>query len=225
MACVDQVCAGGGRPVLQREHSDPPLGDRGDHCLNRLAASVEGVAKVAPVRTVAAPIVHPADSAPGSEGESAAASDEVPAGTATWAAMAASRESSPGARHRKRVPATTARERARRRILLGRCGPCSRAHGLPETHQRRKEQGSTVDKIGVKSFCPEFAQGFHVRKQAAREGMPGVLRRAAESRNLRRYGDPLGPTYEQLIAKYGTGEAVIAAAGRTSSFWNSFFLL
>lgn len=62
-------------------------------------------------------------------------------------------------------------------------------------------------------------------KAEAREGMPGVLRRAAERRNIAKYGDPLGPTYDQLKAKYGSDAAIIAAAGRTDPFWNGILLI
>ena len=61
-------------------------------------------------------------------------------------------------------------------------------------------------------------------KDEARQQMPTLLRLIPQARNYLRYGNTLGPTYEELLAKYGSDEAVIAAAGRTSSFWNGFLL-
>jgi hypothetical protein len=70
------------------------------------------------------------------------------------------------------------------------------------------------------------AQAVALRNAAkieARGDMPSLLRRLAELRNTAKYGNPVGPTVEQLLAKYGSDRAVIDAAGRTSSFWNDFF--
>jgi len=42
---------------------------------------------------------------------------------------------------------------------------------------------------------------------------------AMEARNLARYGNKIGPTADQLFAKYGSWDAVISAATRTAGFF------
>lgn len=41
--------------------------------------------------------------------------------------------------------------------------------------------------------------------------------RVLEERNQAKYGNPLGPTADQLYAKYGSWQEVIAASTRTST--------
>lgn len=53
-------------------------------------------------------------------------------------------------------------------------------------------------------------------KVRARALMSDSDREQLEARNLELYGDRIGPSYEQLLAKYGSPEAVIEAAVRTN---------
>jgi hypothetical protein len=47
--------------------------------------------------------------------------------------------------------------------------------------------------------------------------MPGPLRRLAEWRNTREYGNPVAPTYDQLISRPGaTNERIIERSGATN---------
>jgi hypothetical protein len=53
-------------------------------------------------------------------------------------------------------------------------------------------------------------------KEITRAGMSPEEVRLLEARNTAKYGNPLGPTADQLHARYGSWEAVTAAATRTS---------
>ncbi|EST36421.1 hypothetical protein [Streptomyces roseochromogenus] len=53
-------------------------------------------------------------------------------------------------------------------------------------------------------------------KEITRAGMTPEEVRLLEERNLAKYGNPLGPTADQLHAKYGSWEKVADAATRTS---------
>ncbi|QDY81101.1 hypothetical protein FQU76_17495 [Streptomyces qinzhouensis] len=53
-------------------------------------------------------------------------------------------------------------------------------------------------------------------KEITRAGMSPEEVQRLEARNIAKYGNPLGPTADQLYAKYGSWEAVTAAATRTS---------
>ncbi|MFJ6572141.1 hypothetical protein ACIQNU_32530 [Streptomyces sp. NPDC091292] len=53
-------------------------------------------------------------------------------------------------------------------------------------------------------------------KEITRAGMSADEVRQLEARNIAKYGNPLGPTADQLYAKYGTWEQVADAATRTS---------
>ncbi|MEU5160265.1 hypothetical protein AB0G74_11735 [Streptomyces sp. NPDC020875] len=53
-------------------------------------------------------------------------------------------------------------------------------------------------------------------KEITRAGMSPEEVRRLEERNIAKYGNPLGPTADQLYAKYGSWAAVTAAATRTS---------
>lgn len=58
-------------------------------------------------------------------------------------------------------------------------------------------------------------------KLEARQKMPGPLNKWAEWRNTRRYGNPVGPTYEGLISRPGaTDIGIIQRAGNTSGWIN-----
>jgi hypothetical protein len=54
-------------------------------------------------------------------------------------------------------------------------------------------------------------------KDITRAGMTPEQVRRLEERNVAKYGNPLGPTADQLYAKYGSWEAVAEAATRTSA--------
>lgn len=51
-------------------------------------------------------------------------------------------------------------------------------------------------------------------KRAVRADDPAAVQQWAERRNQKRYGNPVGPTPEQQLAKYGSWPAVIEAACR-----------
>ena len=57
-------------------------------------------------------------------------------------------------------------------------------------------------------------------KATAREGMPGPLRSWAEWRNTRRYGDPIGPSYDYFVGQGKLPEQIVGGAGRTSDWIN-----
>ncbi|MGW0905179.1 hypothetical protein [Streptomyces sp. NPDC002853] len=54
-------------------------------------------------------------------------------------------------------------------------------------------------------------------KDITRAGMTPEAVEALEQRNMKKYGNPLGPTAGQQFAKYGSWAAVIGAATRTSA--------
>ncbi|MEV0522623.1 hypothetical protein AB0I66_04310 [Streptomyces sp. NPDC050439] len=54
-------------------------------------------------------------------------------------------------------------------------------------------------------------------KDITRAGMTPEAVEALEQRNMKKYGNPLGPTADQQFAKYGSWAAVIKAATRTSA--------
>lgn len=54
-------------------------------------------------------------------------------------------------------------------------------------------------------------------KDITRAGMSPEAVQALEQRNMEKYGNPLGPTADQLFAKYGSWAKVIEAATRTSA--------
>ncbi|MFM9370764.1 hypothetical protein [Streptomyces sp. Da 82-17] len=54
-------------------------------------------------------------------------------------------------------------------------------------------------------------------KDIARAGMTPAQVAALEQRNREKYGNPLGPTADQLYAKHGSWEKVVESAGRTSA--------
>ena len=52
-------------------------------------------------------------------------------------------------------------------------------------------------------------------KADARQRSDPAIKTIIEARCLKRYGNALGPTADQMFLKYGSWEAVIAAAART----------
>lgn len=55
-------------------------------------------------------------------------------------------------------------------------------------------------------------------KRQFREGVPLPLLQIIEQRNSQKYGNPLGPTAEVLLLKYGSWRGVIGAACRHADF-------
>lgn len=51
--------------------------------------------------------------------------------------------------------------------------------------------------------------------------MSTPLRRWAERRNMARYGDPIGPTYEYYVGQGKLPEQIIAGSGRTANWINT----
>ena len=51
-----------------------------------------------------------------------------------------------------------------------------------------------------------------------REDVDVIVLRAIEARNMRKYGNPIGPDADSLFRKYGTWEEVIAACARHAVF-------
>ncbi|MER5299554.1 hypothetical protein ABT039_08825 [Streptomyces lasiicapitis] len=54
-------------------------------------------------------------------------------------------------------------------------------------------------------------------KDITRAGMSPEAVKELEARNMKKYGNPLGPTADQQFARYGSWAAVIAAATRSSA--------
>ncbi|AZM57180.1 hypothetical protein DMA15_35325 [Streptomyces sp. WAC 01529] len=54
-------------------------------------------------------------------------------------------------------------------------------------------------------------------KDITRAGMSPEAVEALEARNMKKYGNPLGPTADQQFAKYGSWAAVIEASTRSSA--------
>ncbi|MDJ1131281.1 hypothetical protein [Streptomyces iconiensis] len=67
-----------------------------------------------------------------------------------------------------------------------------------------------------KAIARRLVQMRNDAKDVTRAGMSPEQVRRLEERNVAKYGNPLGPTADQLHAKYGSWEAVSAAALRTS---------
>ncbi|MFX1562422.1 MAG: SpvB/TcaC N-terminal domain-containing protein, partial [Promethearchaeota archaeon] len=57
-------------------------------------------------------------------------------------------------------------------------------------------------------------------EKAAREKTPAPIRKKMETRNIKRYGDPLGPSLEEL-SKKKTPMEIVESAGKTSKRWNT----
>jgi Domain of unknown function (DUF4157) len=58
-------------------------------------------------------------------------------------------------------------------------------------------------------------------KVAVRAKGPAIFEELAEFRNQGKYGNSVGPTYENLLAKAGSDEAIIAGVQKTSSGFNA----
>lgn len=90
-----------------------------------------------------------------------------------------------------------------------------RYHGLLEdmrrTEARMRAAGASDEEIARKLVGMR-----NQAKEITRAGMSAEEVRVLEERNQAKYGNPLGPTADQLHSRYGSWPAVIAASTRTS---------
>ncbi|MFF5974856.1 hypothetical protein ACFY7C_25435 [Streptomyces sp. NPDC012769] len=90
-----------------------------------------------------------------------------------------------------------------------------RYHGLLEDMHRTEADmraaGATEEEI-----ARELVDMRNQAKEITRAGMTREEVRVLEERNIAKYGNPLGPTADQLHAKYGSWEKVTDASMRTS---------
>ncbi|MFJ3439383.1 hypothetical protein ACIPMU_38420 [Streptomyces cyaneofuscatus] len=90
-----------------------------------------------------------------------------------------------------------------------------RYHGLLEdmhrTEANMRESGASEEEI-----ARELVDMRNQAKEITRAGMTPEEVRILEDRNMAKYGNPLGPTADQLYAKYGSWEKVTDASMRTS---------
>ncbi|WP_051716503.1 hypothetical protein [Streptomyces sp. NRRL F-5727] len=90
-----------------------------------------------------------------------------------------------------------------------------RYHGLLEdmrsTEARMREAGASDEEI-----AREMVDMRNQAKAITRAGMTEEEVRVLEARNQEKYGNPLGPTADQLHAKYGSWPKVVDASMRTS---------
>ncbi|MFE5295393.1 hypothetical protein [Streptomyces sp. NPDC056632] len=90
-----------------------------------------------------------------------------------------------------------------------------RYHDLLEAMHRTEADmraaGATEEEV-----ARELVDMRNQAKEITRAGMTPEEVRILEERNQAKYGNPLGPTADQLYAKYGSWEQVAAAAMRTS---------
>ncbi|MDT9691833.1 hypothetical protein Q5762_26565 [Streptomyces sp. P9(2023)] len=88
-------------------------------------------------------------------------------------------------------------------------------HGLLEdmhrTEANMREAGASEEEI-----ARELVDMRNQAKEITRAGMTPAEVRILEERNIAKYGNPLGPTADQLYAKYGSWEKVTDASMRTS---------
>ncbi|GAA2092698.1 hypothetical protein GCM10009801_59370 [Streptomyces albiaxialis] len=82
---------------------------------------------------------------------------------------------------------------------------------MDRTECEMRTEGRSEEEIARK-----LVQMRNEAKHITRAGMSPDEVRVLEERNRQKYGNPLGPTADQLYAKYGSWRAVSDAAGRTS---------
>ncbi|MFG3259726.1 hypothetical protein [Streptomyces sp. NPDC048172] len=82
---------------------------------------------------------------------------------------------------------------------------------MDRTECEMRAEGRSEEEIARK-----LVQMRNDAKHITRAGMSPDEVRKLEERNREKYGNPLGPTADQLHAKYGSWRAVTDAAGRTS---------
>ncbi|GAA3130836.1 hypothetical protein ACFQ0X_40170 [Streptomyces rectiviolaceus] len=91
-----------------------------------------------------------------------------------------------------------------------------RYHGLLDTMERvadrMHEEGRSDEEI-----ARVLVDMRNEAKDITRAGMSPEAVQALEERNMKKYGNPLGPTADQQFAKYGSWAKVIEAATRTSA--------
>ncbi|MFF6972557.1 MULTISPECIES: hypothetical protein [Streptomyces] len=88
-------------------------------------------------------------------------------------------------------------------------------HGLL-VEMDREECAMRAAGASEEEIARRMVQLRNEAKEITRAGMSPDEVRALEERNIAKYGNPLGPTADQLYAKYGSWEAVTAASTRTS---------
>lgn len=105
----------------------------------------------------------------------------------------------------------------RRRATSGEAGVRGRCS------RRIADQGAARVAAGedATAVAREVVTARNVLKAGAREGMSTPLRRWAERRNMARYGDPIGPTYEYYVGQGKLPEQIIAGSGRTANWINT----
>lgn len=106
-------------------------------------------------------------------------------------------------------------EEATKGIRAGRQGYVDAARSITDDSLARIQAGEDVETV-----AREAVDARNALKVSAREDMPGILRSFAERRNLTKYGNPVGPTYEDLLRGGKTPEQIIFGAGRTSQRTN-----
>lgn len=89
-------------------------------------------------------------------------------------------------------------------------------------HQLLSDMGRrrcALEKAGAspEAVARELVEMRNEAKDIARAGMTREQVEALEQRNREKYGNPLGPTADQLYAKLGSWEKVVESAGRTSA--------
>ncbi|MEU6984130.1 hypothetical protein ABZ946_11965 [Streptomyces sp. NPDC046324] len=82
---------------------------------------------------------------------------------------------------------------------------------MHRTEANMREAGASDEEI-----ARELVDMRNQAKAITRAGMTPEEVRVLEARNIAKYGNPLGPTADQLYAKYGTWQQVIDASMRTS---------
>jgi hypothetical protein len=70
----------------------------------------------------------------------------------------------------------------------------------------------------VESVAREAVGRRNALKRQFRTDLPDDLLRLLELRNIRLYGDPVGPSADDLLLRYGSWEAVLAASARHARF-------
>lgn len=90
-----------------------------------------------------------------------------------------------------------------------------RYHDLLED-MHRTEANMRAAGAAEEEIARELVDMRNQAKEITRAGMTPEEVRILEQRNLAKYGNPLGPTADQLHAKYGSWEKVTDASMRTS---------
>lgn len=88
-------------------------------------------------------------------------------------------------------------------------------HGLLEG-MRATEAGMRRDGASDEQIARRLVDLRNEAKRITRAGMSPEAVERLEERNRQKYGNPLGPTADQLYVKYGSWSEVIASARRTS---------